>query len=51
MDLTRPEIDFVAVAQGLGVSAQRLTRPQDLAAALHGAFRSGKPNLVEVLVE
>lgn len=51
MDLTQPDIDFVAVAQGLGVSAQRLTRPQDIAPALHEAIASRRPRLIEVVVE
>ena len=50
MDLTKPDIDFVAVAQGLGVTAQRLTRPQDIAAALRAAIRSRRPHLLEVPV-
>ncbi|MDB5864453.1 MAG: uncharacterized protein JWO70_2259 [Betaproteobacteria bacterium] len=51
MDLTRPDIDFVAVAQGLGVTAQRLTRPQDIEEALREAIAAGRPRLIEVVVE
>ena len=51
MDLTQPDIDFVAVAQGMGVSAQRLTRPHDVASALRDAIGSGRPHLLEVVVE
>jgi benzoylformate decarboxylase len=50
MDLRDPTIDFVAVAQGFGVSAVRVTRPQDIDAALHLAITSGGPALVEVVV-
>jgi benzoylformate decarboxylase len=50
MDLTRPEIDFVGVAQGLGVSACRITDPQALAATLQAAISSGLPNLIDVVV-
>ena len=50
MDLTRPEIDFVGVAQGLGVSACRITDPQALAGAIQTAIRSGSPNLIDVVV-
>ena len=51
MDLTQPDIDFVAVAQGLGVAAQHLTRPQDIAPALQQAIASKRPSLIEVVVE
>jgi benzoylformate decarboxylase len=51
MDLTRPDIDFVAVAQGLGVTAQRLTRAQDIEGALREAIASRRPRLIEVVVE
>jgi benzoylformate decarboxylase len=50
MDLTQPSIDFVALAQGLGMKATRVTEPQALAAALRGGIASGTPNLVEVAV-
>jgi benzoylformate decarboxylase len=51
MDLTRPDIDFVAVAQGLGVTAQRLTRAHDIEGALREAIASRRPRLIEVVVE
>ena len=51
MDLTRPEIDFVAVAQGLGMAAQRITEPSRIAAVLAEAIASTAPNLVEVVVQ
>jgi benzoylformate decarboxylase len=51
MDLTEPDIDFVAVAQGLGVTAQRLTRAHDIAGALREAIASRRPRLIEVVVE
>jgi benzoylformate decarboxylase len=51
MDLTHPDIDFVAVAQGLGVTAQRLSRPQDIEGALRKAIAARRPRLIEVVVE
>ena len=51
MDLRDPAIDFVGLAQGLGLSAVRVTDPAGLAAILKSAIASGKPNLVEVIVE
>jgi pyruvate dehydrogenase (quinone) len=42
--------DFAAVAQALGLHSQRVERPDDLQAALRGAFDHDGPALVEVLV-
>ena len=50
MDMRDPEIDFVAVAAGLGMQAQRITDPRAIGSALNVAIRSGVPNLVEVVV-
>ncbi len=51
MDIRDPAIDFVAVAQGLGLAAVRVTDPAEVLAALQQAIASGLPNLVEVVVE
>jgi benzoylformate decarboxylase len=51
MDLTDPALDFVAIAQGFGVSAQRLSDPRELAAALSQAIASGRPQLLDVMVD
>ena len=51
MDLKEPAIDFVGVAQGLGLAAVRVTDPADLLAVLRKAIGSGLPNLIEVIVE
>ena len=51
MDLRDPAIDFVGVAQGLGLTAVRVTDPADLKDALRKAIAGGRPNLVEVIVE
>lgn len=50
MDLRDPAIDFVAVAEGLGMRAQRISDPGKITSALNEAVRSGIPNLVEVMV-
>jgi benzoylformate decarboxylase len=50
MDIRDPAIDFVAVAEGLGLKAQRITDPKTIAPALDEAIRSRTPNLVEVIV-
>jgi benzoylformate decarboxylase len=50
MDLKDPEIDFVHLAKGFGLPAQRVTNPRDVPAVLRASFSSGRPNLVEVRV-
>ena len=51
MDLSKPDLSFVEIAQGMGVAASRVTRPGALAPALAAALRSGKPYLLDVVVE
>jgi len=50
MDLRDPEIDFVQLAQSLGVPARHLTDPADIVPALRDASASGGPNLIDVSV-
>ena len=50
MDMNDPAIDFVAVAEGLGMNAVRVTDPSQLTQTLKAAIASGVPNLVEVVV-
>ena len=50
MDMREPAIDFVAVAGGLGMRAQRITDPGTISSVLTEAIKSGAPNLVEVMV-
>jgi benzoylformate decarboxylase len=50
MDMNDPAIDFVAVAEGLGMNAVRITDPAQLTETLKAAIASGVPNLVEVVV-
>ncbi|MCY1240265.1 Benzoylformate decarboxylase [compost metagenome] len=45
-----PGLDFVALAQGHGVRAERVQDAQKLRAALEDALKSKGPSLVEVLV-
>jgi benzoylformate decarboxylase len=51
MDLTRPDISFPDIARGLGVASARVTRPGDLGPALSAALGSGRPYLLDVVVE
>ncbi len=50
MNLHEPAIDFVGLAQSLGVPSVRVTAPGDLDAALRAGFARGTPNLIEVRV-
>jgi benzoylformate decarboxylase len=50
MDIRAPAIDFVALAQSMGLPARRITRPSEIAQALQDGMRSGKPSLLDVRV-
>jgi benzoylformate decarboxylase len=51
MDFRDPEIDFTKLARSMGVAAQRVTEPRDLKAAVQAAVGSGKPSLVDVVIQ
>jgi acetolactate synthase-1/2/3 large subunit len=44
-------LDFAAVAKAVGMAAERVTKPNELAAALERALGSGKPYLLDVEIE
>ncbi|WP_417320152.1 benzoylformate decarboxylase [Emcibacter sp.] len=46
-----PGIDFCALAEGQGINAVRVDRPEDLGEALTGSFRATGPTLVDVHIE
>jgi acetolactate synthase-1/2/3 large subunit len=50
LDLGDPALDFVQMAQGMGVPAVRATTTRDLVAALERAFRTPGPHLIEAVV-
>ncbi|MEO8005213.1 MAG: thiamine pyrophosphate-dependent enzyme [Betaproteobacteria bacterium] len=50
MDFTDPPIDFVALAQSMGVPARRITDPADVGPALRESIASGGPRLLDVSV-
>lgn len=50
MDLREPEIDFVELAQSMGVPARRITEPDDVVPALRAAMASGAPGLLDVRI-
>jgi benzoylformate decarboxylase len=48
LELVRPAIDYVGLARALGVAAERLCEPDEIAAALQAAWKDPKPRLIEV---
>lgn len=51
MDLATPDLGFVEMARGMGVEGERVSEPDDFAAALETAFAAGTPRLIEVVIE
>jgi acetolactate synthase-1/2/3 large subunit len=50
LDLTEPDLDFVSLAQGLGVPASRATTADQLVAALGRARQEPGPALIEAVL-
>ena len=50
LDLSDPDIDFVALAGGLGVAAQRVATAEEFTAAFRRALATPGPALIEALV-
>lgn len=50
LDISDPAIDFPALASALGVPARRVERAGDIAIAVEDGIRSGRPNLIDVLI-
>jgi acetolactate synthase-1/2/3 large subunit len=50
LDLSEPEIDFVALANGMGMSAQTARTAEEFNAALENAFRNPGPHLIDAIV-
>jgi acetolactate synthase-1/2/3 large subunit len=50
LDLSRPNIDFVALATGMGVPATRATTCEELADQLRAAFAEPGPHLIEAIL-
>jgi acetolactate synthase-1/2/3 large subunit len=50
LDLHRPDIDFVAVAQGLGVPATRAETAEDFTQQLERALATPGPSLIDAIV-
>jgi len=50
LDLSRPDLDFVALATGMGVPATRATTCEELAEQLRTAFAEPGPHLIEAIL-
>ena len=51
MDLTEPNLDFIKLAESMGVDAARVHTPDELEACLAEAARSEKPFLIDAVVK
>ncbi|HYL79811.1 MAG TPA: thiamine pyrophosphate-dependent enzyme, partial [Candidatus Acidoferrum sp.] len=51
MDLDRPRIDFIGMAQALGVPGERVEKAGEIGAALQRALAQGGPSLIDVEVD
>ncbi|WP_066916324.1 acetolactate synthase large subunit [Mycobacterium interjectum] len=50
LDLSRPTMDFVKIAEGMGVPARRATTAEEFADALRAAFAEPGPHLIDAVV-
>lgn len=50
MDLGSPDLDFVKIAEGMGVPARRAHTAEELAAALRAAFTEPGPHLIDAML-
>jgi acetolactate synthase I/II/III large subunit len=50
LDLTPPVLDFVRIAEGMGVPARRASTAEELAAALRWAWNEPGPHLIEAVM-
>ncbi|MCG8561633.1 MAG: thiamine pyrophosphate-dependent enzyme [Hyphomicrobiales bacterium] len=51
MDFQDPPLDFVSIAEGMGVTAERITDPDAVRPALEAALANGGPNLLDVVID
>ncbi len=51
MDLTEPNLDFIKLAESMGVEAVRVHSPDELEMHLAEAARGGKPFLIDAIVK
>lgn len=50
LDLTHPAMDFVKLAEGMGVPARRVTTTEEFVEALRAAFAEPGPHLIDAMV-
>jgi acetolactate synthase-1/2/3 large subunit len=50
LDISRPTMDFVKIAEGMGVPARRATTAEELAEGLRNAFAEPGPHLIDAVV-
>ncbi len=50
LDISRPTMDFVKIAEGMGVPARRVSSCEEFADALRGAFNEPGPHLIDAVV-
>ena len=50
LDLGNPGLDFVKIAEGMGVPGRRVTTAEEFASALAVAFDEPGPHLIEAVV-
>jgi benzoylformate decarboxylase len=51
MDLTRPDLDFVHLAAGMGVEGVRVEKAEAIAPTLTSAVAANRPYLIEIAIE
>jgi benzoylformate decarboxylase len=51
LDIVDPAIDYVGLAQSLGVRAQRVSDPDELSQAVRESLAGDAPQLIEVAVK
>jgi benzoylformate decarboxylase len=51
LDLTDPDLDYVSLARGFGLEAERIVEAEAIGPAVERAFASGEPRLLEVVVD
>jgi benzoylformate decarboxylase len=50
MDITEPEVDFVKLAESMGLAARRVLKASELRAAFDWAFNESGPTLLDVTI-
>jgi acetolactate synthase-1/2/3 large subunit len=50
LDITRPDIDFAALARGMGVPSSRATTAEEFTAALERALADDGPVLIDAVL-